>query len=107
MEVLIKPHRSGSAYYAPGAAVAEMVGAILGDKHKVLPCAAYLDGEYGVHGIFMGVPCKLGESGIEQILEIKLTKQEQAEFDKSVNAVQALVAVIDGQLIGALASQVA
>jgi len=104
---IVKYLKTGSAYYAPGAAVAEMVGAILGDRHKILPCAAYLDGEYGIHGIFMGVPCKLGESGIEQILEIKLTKQEEAEFDKSVNAVKALVAVIDGQLVGALTSRAA
>jgi malate dehydrogenase len=95
---IIKHLKTGSAYYAPGAAVAEMVGAILGDRHKVLPCAAYLDGEYGVHGIFMGVPCKLGESGIEKILEIKLMKEEKTEFDKSVNAVKALVAAIEGQL---------
>jgi len=104
---IVKYLKTGSAYYAPGAAVAEMVAAILGDRHKVLPCAAYLDGEYGVHGIFMGVPCKLGEAGIEQILEIKLTKQEQAEFDKSVNAVRALVAVIDGQLVEAVTSRAA
>jgi malate dehydrogenase len=104
---IVKYLKTGSAYYAPGAAVAEMVGAILGDRHKVLPCAAYLDGEYGVHGIFMGVPCKLGESGIEKILEIQLTKQEKAEFDKSVNAVKALVGVIEAQLVEALPNRAA
>ncbi|MGA7770639.1 MAG: malate dehydrogenase [Candidatus Sulfotelmatobacter sp.] len=101
---IVKYLKTGSAYYAPGAAVAEMVGAILGDRHKILPCAAYLDGEYGVHGLFMGVPCKLGECGIEQILEIKLTKEEQTEFEKSSSAVKTLVAVIEAQLVEVLAN---
>ena len=101
---IVKYLKTGSAYYAPGAAVAEMVGAILGDRHKILPCAAYLEGEYGVHGLFMGVPCKLGECGIEQIMEIKLTKQEQVEFEKSASAVKELVAAIDAQLVEAFPS---
>lgn len=101
---IVRYLKTGSAYYAPGAAVAEIVGAILGDRHKILPCAAYLDGEYGVHGLFMGVPCKLGESGIEQIMEIKLTKQEQVEFEKSASAVKELVAAIDAQLVEAFTS---
>lgn len=90
--------KTGSAYYAPGAAVAEMVEAILKDKHKVLPCAAYLEGEYSVSGLFMGVPCKLGQKGIEQILKIALTEQEQAEFQKSASAVRGLVHFIDEEL---------
>jgi malate dehydrogenase len=101
---IVKYLKTGSAYYAPGAAVAEMVGAIVGDKHKILPCAGYLEGEYGVHGLFMGVPCKLGECGIEQIMEIKLTKQEQLEFEKSAGAVKELVAAIDAQLVEAFTS---
>lgn len=95
---IVKYLKTGSAYYAPGAAVAEMVGAILLDKNKILPCAAYLEGEYGVHGLFIGVPCKLGEGGIKQIMEIKLTDQEQVEFEKSASAVKELVEVIEAQL---------
>ena len=95
---IVKYLKTGSAYYAPGAAVAEMVESILRNRHKILPCAAYLEGEYGIHGLFMGVPCKLGESGIEQILQIKLTKDERAEFEKSASAVKTLVDVIEAQL---------
>src|SRR4029077_8566443 len=70
--------KTGSAYYAPSAAVVEMVEAILKDKKKILPCAAYLEGEYGINGLFVGVPVKLGARGIEQIIEIKLTAEEKA-----------------------------
>jgi malate dehydrogenase len=104
---IVKYLKTGSAYYAPGAAVAEMVEAIFRDKNKILPCAAYLEGEYGVHGLFMGVPCKLGERGIEQIFEIKLTEQEQAEFEKSASAVKGLVDVIEVQLIDMIKEQLA
>ena len=83
--------KSGSAYYAPGASAVEMVEAILKDKKKILPCAAYLDGQYGVKGLYVGVPVKLGRSGVEQIIEIKLTPEEQAAFDKSAGAVRELV----------------
>jgi malate dehydrogenase len=83
--------KSGSAYYAPAASVVEMVEAILKDKKKILPCAAYLDGQYGVRGLYVGVPVKLGRRGVEQIVEIKLTPDEQAAFDKSVAAVRELV----------------
>jgi malate dehydrogenase len=76
-----------------------MVEAILRDKKKILPCAAYLEGEYGIRDLFMGVPCKLGEGGIEQILEIKLTEQEQAEFEKSAGVVRGLVKVIEAQML--------
>jgi malate dehydrogenase len=96
---IVKYLKMGSAYYAPGAAIAEMVDAILRDKHRILPCAAYLEGEYRIHGLFMGVPCKLGECGIEQILEIRLTEQEQAEFDSSARAVGGLVELIDARLV--------
>jgi malate dehydrogenase len=86
--------KTGSAYYAPSAAVAEMVGAILNDKKKILPCAAYLEGEYGVNGLFVGVPVKLGARGIEQIIEIKLTPEEKAALDKSTASVRELVTIL-------------
>jgi malate dehydrogenase len=83
--------KTGSAYYAPGASAVEMVEAILKDKKKILPCAAYLSGQYGVKGLYVGVPVKLGRAGVEQIIEIKLTADEQAAFDKSAAAVRELV----------------
>jgi malate dehydrogenase len=86
--------KMGSAYYAPSAAVVEMVDAIFQDRKKILPCAAYLEGEYGIHGLFVGVPVKLGARGIEQIIEIKLTPEEQAALQRSANAVKELVTVI-------------
>jgi malate dehydrogenase len=91
---IVKYLKTGSAYYAPSAAVTEMVEAILKDKKKILPCAAYLEGEYGLRGLFVGVPCKLGTRGIEQIIEIKLTPEEKAALDKSAGAVKELVGVI-------------
>ena len=86
--------KTGSAYYAPSAAVVEMVEAILKDKKKILPCAAYLEGEYGINGLFVGVPVKLGARGIEQIIEIKLTTEEKAALEKSAASVRELVAVL-------------
>ena len=83
--------KSGSAYYAPAAAVAQMAGAILGDAKAVLPCAALLQGEYRTEGLFVGVPVKLGRKGIEQIVQIELTEAEQAAFDRSAAAVRELV----------------
>jgi malate dehydrogenase len=83
--------KSGSAYYAPGASAVEMVEAILKDKKKILPCAAYLKGQYGVNGLYVGVPVKLGRAGVEQIIEITLKPDEQAAFDKSAAAVRELV----------------
>ena len=83
-----------SAWYAPGESAAEMVEAILKDKKKILPCSAYLEGEYGVRGQFLGVPVKLGAKGIEQIIEIKLEAEEQAALNKSAAAVKELVDVI-------------
>ena len=83
--------KSGSAYYAPAASAVEMVEAILKDKKKILPCAAYLDGQYGVKGLYVGVPVKLGRNGVEQVIEITLTTEEQAAFHKSAAAVRELV----------------
>jgi malate dehydrogenase len=91
---IVKYLKTGSAYYAPSAAVTEMVEAILKDKKKILPCAAYLEGEYGISGLFIGVPCKLGAGGIEQIIEIKLTAEEQAALEKSADSVKELCTVI-------------
>jgi malate dehydrogenase len=86
--------KAGSAYYAPSAAVVEMIDAIFNDRKKILPCAAYLEGEYGINGLFVGVPVKLGAKGIEQIIQIKLTPEEQSALQKSADAVKELVAVI-------------
>mgnify|MGYP005812802919 CR=1 FL=1 len=86
--------KTGSAYYAPSSAATEMVEAILKDKKKIVPCAAYLDGEYGIKGLFVGVPVKLGSNGIEQIIQIKLTPEEQAGLQKSADSVKELVGVI-------------
>jgi malate dehydrogenase len=86
--------KTGSAYYAPSAAIAEMVEAILKDKKKILPCAAYLEGEYGINGLYIGVPVKLGAKGIEEIIEIKLTAEEKAALEKSAAAVRELVNVL-------------
>jgi malate dehydrogenase len=91
---IVKYLKTGSAYYAPSAATVEMVESILKDKKKVLPCAAYLEGEYGIHGLFVGVPVKLGARGIEHIYQIKLAAEEQAQLQKSANAVKELVDVI-------------
>ena len=86
--------KTGSAYYAPGSSAVEMVDAILLDKKKILPCAAYLEGQYGVNGLFVGVPVKLGSQGIEDIIEIKLLPEEREMLQKSVKAVQELVDVM-------------
>jgi malate dehydrogenase len=91
---IVKYLGTGSAFYAPSAAATEMVEAILLDKKKILPCAAYLEGEYGISGLYVGVPCKLGAAGIEQIFEVKLTTEEQAALTKSAAAVRELVDVI-------------
>jgi malate dehydrogenase len=91
---IVKLLGTGSAYYAPGSSAVEMVEAILKDKKKILPCAVHLQGEYGIHGLFVGVPVKLGARGVEQIFQIKLTADEQAALNKSAAAVQELVDVI-------------
>jgi malate dehydrogenase len=91
---IVKYLKTGSAYYAPSAAAVEMVESILKDKKKVLPCAALLEGEYGVNGLFVGVPVKLGSKGIEKIYEIKLTDEESAMLKKSAAAVDELITVL-------------
>ncbi len=91
---IVKYLKTGSAYYAPSAAAVEMAESILKDKKKVLPCAAYLDGEYGHKGIFSGVPVKLGASGIEKIYELALSDTEKAQLDKSAAAVHELIEVL-------------
>jgi malate dehydrogenase len=83
--------KTGSAYYAPAAATAQMVEAIVRDKKRLIPCAAYCDKEYGVGGYYVGVPVILGSRGVERIIELKLDPQEQAAFDNSVSAVKSLV----------------
>jgi malate dehydrogenase len=92
---IVKYLKTGSAYYAPSAATVEMVESILKDKKKVLPCAALLEGEYNVNGLFVGVPVKLGSLGIEKIYELHLTADEQAMLDKSIGAVKELVEVLE------------
>jgi malate dehydrogenase len=94
---IVKHLKTGSAYYAPSASAVEMVESILKDKKKVLPCAAYLEGEYGIKGLFVGVPVKLGSNGIEQIYEIKLN-EEKAKLAKSAASVQELVDVLKTKL---------
>lgn len=86
--------KSGSAYYAPSAAIVEMVESILKDKKKILPCCVLLEGEYGINGLFVGVPVKLGERGIEKIIEINLTVDERAALQRSAAAVHELVNVV-------------
>ncbi|MCJ7522562.1 MAG: malate dehydrogenase [Dehalococcoidia bacterium] len=86
--------KTGSAFYAPSAGVVQMVDAIVLDKQKILPCAAYLDGEYGINGVFVGVPAKLGKNGMEKIIEIKLTPEEEAALKKSVDAVRELIEIM-------------
>jgi malate dehydrogenase len=95
---IVKYLKTGSAYYAPSAATVEMVESILLDKKKVLPCAAYLDGEYGIRDLFVGVPVKLGADGIEKIYEISLTPEEKAMLDKSAAAVKELTDILAPKL---------
>src|SRR6267154_1451280 len=97
---IVKYLKTGSAYYAPSAAAVEMVESILKDKKKVLPCAALLEGEYGVHGLFVGVPVKLGRNGIEKIYEMQLNAEEKAMLAKSAGAVQELVDVLKPKMAG-------
>ena len=83
--------KTGSAYYAPASAAVEMAESILRDKKKILPCAAYLEGEYGISGLFVGVPVKLGKNGIEEIISLRLLPEEQKALEKSAAAVRELV----------------
>jgi malate dehydrogenase len=91
---IVKFLKTGSAYYAPSSAAVQMCEAIALDKKRILPCAAWLTGEYGMRDIFLGVPCKLGRAGLEQILEVELTKEERAALEKSADAVRELIAAI-------------
>jgi malate dehydrogenase len=86
--------KTGSAYYAPSAAAVQMVESIVLDKKRILPCAAWLEGEYGLSGIYCGVPCKLGKGGLEKILEVQLTADEKAALAKSANAVKETMAAV-------------
>jgi malate dehydrogenase len=95
---IVKYLKSGSAYYAPSSAAVEMVEAILLDRKRVLPCSAYLEGEYGIHDLFVGVPVQLGAQGIERIFEVKLTGEEDAALKKSAAAVKELVDVMAPKL---------
>ena len=83
-----------SAWYAPGAAAAQMVDAVMLDEHRVLPCTAYLEGEYGIDGLYMGVPVKLGAGGIEEILELDLSDEEREALNASAEAVREVVGVL-------------
>jgi malate dehydrogenase len=86
--------KTGSAFYGPGAATAQMVDAIILDKKEILPCAAYLEGEYGINGVVVGVPVKLGRNGIEQIIELELTPEEDAALKKSASAIREIAKVM-------------
>ena len=86
--------KTGSAYYAPSSAAVQMVEAIGRDKKRILPCAAYLRGEYGEDGIFLGVPCKLGEGGLDSIIEVELSDSERAALSKSADAVRDTMAAL-------------
>ncbi len=86
--------KTGSAYYAPSAAAAEMVEAIVRDKHRLLPCSAWLEGEYGLEGIYLGVPCKLGSGGLEQIVEVALSDAERAALQRSAESVRETMRVV-------------
>ena len=85
---IVKHLKTGSAYYAPSAAAVQMVEAIVLDQRRILPCSAWLEGEYGMSGLYLGVPCKLGEGGLKQIVEVELTAEERAALEKSADAVR-------------------
>jgi malate dehydrogenase len=85
---IVKYLKTGSAYYAPSSGAVQMVEAIVNDQKRILPCAAYLQGEYGMDGLFLGVPCKLGRGGLERVIEVELTDAERAALQKSADAVR-------------------
>jgi malate dehydrogenase len=91
---VVKLLKSGSAYYAPSAAICEMVDSIVHDQKRVLPCAAYLEGEYGLKGLYMGVPCRLGAGGLEEVVEITLSADERGQLEHSAEAVRELIGVM-------------
>ncbi|MEA2037733.1 MAG: malate dehydrogenase [Nanoarchaeota archaeon] len=92
---IVKLLKTGSAYFAPASSIVEMVDAIVNDNNKILPCAALLEGEYGVNGLFIGVPVKLGKNGMEEVIELELNEEEKAEFNKTVEHVKSLVEKIE------------
>jgi malate dehydrogenase len=91
---IVKHLKTGSAYYAPSAGAVQMAEAIVNDQRRILPCAAWLEGEYGMKGLFLGVPCKLGKNGLEKIIEVQLTADEKASLAKSADAVREPMAAI-------------
>jgi malate dehydrogenase len=91
---IVKHLKTGSAYYAPSAAAVQMCEAIVRDKKRILPCSAWLQGEYGMRDVFLGVPCKLGRRGLEQIIEVELTSKERVELGKSADAVREPMSVL-------------
>lgn len=91
---IVKYLKTGSAYYAPSAAAVQMVEAIVLDQKRILPCSAWLEGEYGMSGLFLGVPCKIGEGGLKQIIEVELTTEERAALEKSAEAVREPMKVV-------------
>jgi malate dehydrogenase len=90
----VKYLKTGSAYYAPSSGAVEMVDAIVRDRKRILPCAAWLEGEYGMSGLYLGVPCKLGRNGLEQIIEVELTADERAALERSAQAVREPMATL-------------
>ncbi len=91
---IVKYLKTGSAYYAPSSAAVQMCEAIVKDKKRILPCAAWLTGEYGMSDIFLGVPCKLGRGGLEKVIEVELTSKERIDLGKSADAVRELINII-------------
>ncbi|MGQ0538762.1 MAG: malate dehydrogenase [Gemmatimonadaceae bacterium] len=91
---IVKHLKTGSAYYAPSAAAVQMVEAIVRDQKRILPCSAWLEGEYGLSGLYLGVPCKLGRGGLERILEVQLSEEERSALEKSAQAVREPMGVL-------------
>jgi malate dehydrogenase len=91
---IVKHLKTGSAYYAPSSGAVQMVEAIVLDQRRILPCAAWLEGEYGMNGLYLGVPCKLGRGGLQQVLEVELTAAEREALEKSAQAVREPMAAI-------------
>jgi malate dehydrogenase len=91
---IVKHLKTGSAYYAPSAGAVQMAEAIVFDQRRILPCSAWLEGEYGLNGLFLGVPCKLGKNGLEKVLEVELTSDERASLEKSAQAVREPMSVL-------------
>ncbi|MFL5579696.1 MAG: malate dehydrogenase, partial [Gemmatimonadaceae bacterium] len=91
---IVKHLKTGSAYYAPSSGAVQMAEAIVKDQKRILPCAAWLEGEYGMSGLFLGVPCKLGRRGLEKVIEVELTDAERAALAKSADAVREPMAAL-------------